>query len=88
MTRIGVIGIVVEGDRTVSIELQKILSDFNQIIIGRMGVPDQSSDISAISLIVKGKNEEINALSGRIGRLRNVKVKSALTSVEIQGGNE
>ncbi|HHT83398.1 MAG: TM1266 family iron-only hydrogenase system putative regulator [Christensenellales bacterium] len=83
MKRIGVIGIVIKGDKSVSVELQKLLNEYNQIIVGRMGVPDRVSDVSAISLIVKGNTEEINALCGRLGRLDNVKVKSALTSVEI-----
>ena len=83
MARIGVIGIVVKGERTVSVEIQKILNNHNDIIIGRMGVPNKESNVSAISLIVKGSNEEINALSGKIGRLNNVNVKSAITSIEI-----
>lgn len=83
MLRIGVIGIVIKGDRTISIELQKLLNEFSEIIIGRMGVPDKESKVSAISVIVKGSPEQINALSGRIGRLDNVNVKSAITAVEI-----
>lgn len=83
MKRIGVIGIVVRGDRNISIELQRILCTHSNIIIGRMGVPDKESLVSAISVIVKGSPEEINALCGKIGRLDNINVKSAITAVEI-----
>lgn len=83
MKRIAVIGIVIKGDRTISVELQKLLNEYSDIIIGRMGVPDKESKVSAISVIVKGSTEQINALSGRIGRLDNVNVKSAITAVEI-----
>ena len=83
MKRIAVIGIVIKGDRKVSIELQKLLNEYSDIIIGRMGVPIKDFQISAISIIVEGTTEEINALSGKIGRLNNVNVKSAITSVEI-----
>lgn len=81
--RIGVIGIVVQGDRTVVSDLQEILTDYGDIIIGRMGVPDKENGIYAISVVVKGNPEEINALSGKIGRLSNVKVKSAINTIEI-----
>ena len=39
MKRIGVVGIVVKGDRSVVTEMQRVLSDFADIIAGRMGVP-------------------------------------------------
>lgn len=84
MKRIGVIGIIVEGDREVSLELQRLLHEYGDIIVGRMGVPDKESAINAISVIVKGTNEQISALTGKLGKLNNVYVKSALTSKEIE----
>ena len=48
-----------------------------------MGVPDKESGISTISVIVKGTNEEVSALTGRLGTLSDVYVKSALTSMEV-----
>ena len=47
--------------------------------MGRMGVPDHERDVYVISVIVRGTNEEISALTGKLGRLKNVKVKSAVT---------
>lgn len=84
MKRIGVVGIVIEGNRDVAMEVQKILSENGDIILGRMGIPDREDDISAISLIVKGESERISALTGKLGRLERVNVKSALTSVEVE----
>ena len=84
MKRIGVIGIIVSGDKAVVLELQKILSEYADIISGRMGIPHKEANISTISLIVEGENERISALTGKIGRLPNVNVKSALSNVEIQ----
>lgn len=81
--RIGVIGIVVKGDRSVAVEIQKLLSTFGDNILGRMGIPDKRSGISVISIIFEGTNEELSALTGKLGRLENVNVKSAITSVEI-----
>lgn len=84
MKRIGVVGIVIEGNRDVAMEVQKILSENGDIILGRMGIPDREDNISAISLIVKGESERISALTGKLGRLERVNVKSALTSVETE----
>lgn len=84
MKRIGVVGIVIEGNRDVAMKVQKILSENGDIILGRMGIPDREDNISAISLIVKGESERISALTGKLGRLERVNVKSALTSVEVE----
>ena len=81
MKRIGVIGIVVENRSVVS-DVQNLLSELSEIILGRMGIPDRESGISAISLIKKGSVEEISALTGKLGKNRNISVKSALTGVE------
>ncbi len=82
MKRIGVIGIVVK-DKEKVLEIQTLLSAYSDIIIGRMGVPDRESGINAISVIVKGSVEAISALTGKLGKLEDVNVKSALTSAEI-----
>ena len=83
MKRIGVVGIVVSGDKESVQELQSILSDYADIIVGRMGIPLPDAKISAISLIVKGENERVSALTGKLGRLKDVNIKSALNNVEI-----
>lgn len=79
--RIGVVGIVLKGDRTVAVEMQKVLSEFADIIIGRMGVPREEAN--AIALIVEGTQERISALTGKLGRFESLIVKSALTAFEI-----
>lgn len=84
MKRVGVIGIVVKNNAEAGIEIQKLLSEYADIIIGRMGVPDRINGINAISVIVEGENEKLSALTGKLGRLNNVSVKSAVTTVEIQ----
>ena len=48
-----------------------------------MGVPIKEHGVNTISVIVKGSNEDISALSGKLGKLNGVSVKSAITSVEI-----
>ena len=83
MKRIGVIGIVLKTREHVS-EVNALLSQFSDIIVGRMGVPDKETGINTISIIVKGTNEEVSSLTGKLGTLINVYVKSALTSMEVE----
>lgn len=79
--KIGVIGIIITGSRESSEQVNKILSCYGDIIVGRMGVPNKEDGIYAISVIVKGQNEEISALSGKLGKIKNVKIKSAVTDL-------
>lgn len=76
--RLGVVAIVVLN-REKAVEVQKVLSIFGDIIIGRMGVPDHATGTNVISLIVKGSVEQISALTGKLGKLGNITVKSAIT---------
>jgi putative iron-only hydrogenase system regulator len=77
--RLGVVGIVVE-DREAAPKVNQILSDFGHIIVGRMGIPHRQREVSVIALIVDGTTDEIGALTGRLGNLPDVTVKSALTA--------
>ncbi len=76
--RIGVIGIVVEDISRVN-EVNDILHKYGNIIIGRMGVPYKEKGINVISIIVDGTNDEIGALSGKLGKIQGLSVKSALS---------
>ncbi len=81
--RIGVVGIVVESKENVS-RLNAILSEFGEIVIGRMGVPYRcNKGFSVISLIVEGTTDEIGALTGKIGNLSGITVKTALTKMNV-----
>ncbi|GAB6180539.1 iron-only hydrogenase system regulator [Desulfotomaculum defluvii] len=79
LRRIGVVGIVIE-DRAKSPEINNILSQYAEIIIGRMGIPHRETCLSVISLIVQGTNDEIGAMTGKLGNIKGVQVKSALST--------
>jgi putative iron-only hydrogenase system regulator len=78
-TRLAVIGIVVQNREETARKLNEILSIFGSIIVGRMGIPYKDKDVSVISIIVDGTNDEIGALTGRLGNINGVKAKVALT---------
>lgn len=77
--RIGVVGIVVK-DRNVVVRLNETLSAHSGVIIGRMGIPYREKGLNVIALIVDGSTDEIGALTGKLGSIKGVQVKSALTS--------
>lgn len=77
--KLGVVGIIIERDRSVAEKVQTLLSENADLIMGRMGIPDKERGVYVISVIVRGTNERISALTGKLGRLENVKVKSAVT---------
>jgi len=81
--RLGVIGIIIEKDRSKAELVQNLLSQFGDMILGRMGLPYPQNEVFIISLIVKGTNEQISALSGKIGKIQGVKIKTALTDALI-----
>ena len=79
MERMGFVGIIVEEKSAVP-AVNEILSAFGEIIRGRMGVPDHQTGEAVIGLIVKGTNEQLGAMTGRLGNLSGVQVKSALAA--------
>jgi len=82
--RVGVVGIIVEN-RERAKEVNEILHKYAEIIVGRMGVPYKERGISVISLIVDGTTDEISAMTGKIGKIADVQVKTALASKNKQG---
>lgn len=80
--RIGVVGIIVENRTDSAISVNKILTDYGFIVRGRMGIPNLSENICAISLIVEGTNDDIGAMTGKLGRINGVKVSSTFIKKE------
>ena len=79
-SRVAVISIIVENPDTVE-QLNALLHDYGQYIIGRMGIPYRARNINIISLAVDGPQDVISALSGKIGSLPGVSAKTAYSNV-------
>lgn len=75
--RLGAALIVVESRENVA-KLNQLLSDHADIIIGRQGIPFNTRGISVISLVLEGTNDELSALTGPIGKLSGIHVKTLL----------
>ncbi|MBQ4430750.1 MAG: iron-only hydrogenase system regulator [Synergistaceae bacterium] len=77
-TRVAVMSIIVEN--TASIEsLNSILHEHRQHIIGRMGLPYHQKNINIISIAIDAPQDEISAMSGKIGNLDGVSVTIAFS---------
>ena len=78
--RVAVMGIIVESMDVVE-QLNSILHDYSRYIIGRMGIPYREKNISIISIAIDAPQDEISALSGKIGKLAGISVKTAYSNV-------
>lgn len=83
--RLGFVGIVMQ-DRKAAENVNRIIGSYAHIIRGRMGIPDQDSGEAVIGLIVRGGNDELGAMTGKLGNLPGVQVKSALTASKEKKG--
>ena len=74
-SRVAVIGIVVDqtGDTE---ELNNVLHQYGQYIIGRMGVPYREKGVNIISVALDAPGDVISALSGKLGRLDGITAKT------------
>ena len=76
--RLGVVGIVIEDRKKSAPQVNQVLSEYGEIIAGRMGLPYGRRNISVIALIVDGTTDELGSLAGKLGMLNGVQVCSSL----------
>lgn len=79
-TRIALIGIIVD-DLTSTERLNSILHEFGQYIVGRMGIPYREKGVSIISVVIDAPNDIISSLSGKLGMLPGVNIKTVYGKV-------
>ena len=75
-TRVAVMSIIVENSDTVE-SMNKLLHEYGSYIIGRMGIPYRAKGIFIISIAIDAPQDVISALSGKIGKLCGISVKTA-----------
>ena len=79
-TRVAVMGIIVENTDSVC-ELNELLHTYAQYIVGRMGIPYRKHNISIVSIAIDAPQDIISALSGKIGSLDGISVKTAYSNM-------
>lgn len=80
-SRIALIGIIVE-DLSASREVNHVLHEYSQYIIGRMGVPYKEKEVNIISVVIDAENQIISALSGKLGMIKNINVKTMYSKIK------
>ena len=79
-TRVAVMGIIVEESSAVE-SLNALLHQYADYIIGRMGIPYRKRGVSIVSIAIDAPQDVISALSGKIGKLQGISVKTAYSNV-------
>ncbi len=79
-TRVAVIAIVVENPDSVA-DVNRLLHDAADYILGRMGLPYREKGVSLISVAIDAPQDVISALSGKIGALPGVSAKTAYSNI-------
>jgi len=79
--RLGFVGLIVEERQQNAASVNSLLSEFGDIIVARTGVPCPNRNCSAITLIVDASTDQLGALTGRLGRIDGISVKSMLSKV-------
>lgn len=77
--RLGFVGIVIENRKTSAESVNKILSDFGELIIARTGIPYHQKHCCVITLVVDATTDELGIMTGKLGMVDGVTVKSALS---------
>ena len=79
-TRVAVMSIIVENGDSVE-KLNSLLHEYGEFIIGRMGIPYRKRGVNIIAIALDAPQNTISALSGKIGSLAGVSVKTAYSGV-------
>ena len=77
--RLGFVGIVIENRKQSAELVNKILSDYGELIIARTGIPYPKRECCVITLVVDASTDELGVMTGKLGMLSGVTVKSALS---------
>ncbi len=80
LNRLAVISLII-GDRAKSADVNNILSEFGEYIVGRMGVPYKARGVSVICVIIDAPAEVINTVTGKIGMIEGVSAKTLMSKL-------
>lgn len=79
-TRVALLGIIVEQMES-TMRLNQLLHDYGDYIIGRMGIPYKERSVHVISVAIDAPQDVISALSGKIGAIPGISVKTVYSNV-------
>lgn len=80
-SRVAIMAIIVENTQAAT-PINALLHEYGRYIIGRMGLPYARRNISLISVAIDAPQDVISALTGKIGNIPQVSVKTVYSKLE------
>lgn len=77
--RLGFVGIIIENRERCSPQVNQILSQHGEIILARTGIPHIKGENSVITLVIDCDTDRLGQLTGQLGNIPGVSVKSGLS---------
>jgi putative iron-only hydrogenase system regulator len=78
LKRLGFVGIIIDDREKCSGIVNEILSQHADLIMARTGLPRVKDDASVITLVIDATTDELGILTGKLGNIRGISVKSGL----------
>jgi len=78
MKRLGFVGIIIEDREKCAGIVNEILSQHPELILARTGLPNAKGKISVITLVIDATTDELGVLTGKLGNIPGISVKSGL----------
>jgi len=83
--RLGFVGIIVEDRAAAAAAVNRILSEHGDLILARTGIPRAHGNTSVITLAIEATTDELGRLTGQLGQVPGIAVKSGLGRPESGG---
>lgn len=80
-TKIALIGIIVESAKSAA-PVNSLLHEYSSYIVGRMGIPYSKKEVNIISIVIDAPENIISALSGKLGRIGGISVKTMIAKTK------
>lgn len=73
--RIALLGIIVSDGESAE-QVNALLHVYADFVLGRMGLPLRSRGINAITVVLDAPVNDVNALTGKLGKISGVNAKA------------
>jgi putative iron-only hydrogenase system regulator len=78
MKRLGFVGIIIDDREKSAGIVNGVLSEHSEIILARTGLPKAKGNTSVITLVIDATTDELGVLTGKLGNIPGISVKSGL----------
>ncbi len=79
-SRVAIIGIIVEKNESAE-NVNRVLHEYAEFIIGRMGLPYHKKEVNIISVAIDAPQDTVSALSGKLGNIDGVSTKTVYSKI-------